>query len=335
MGEFHMGKYDKYICTELFKKNMLPGPSPEEREKLAAEGLRISMEHILWIDDEIIPGAYYGESTWIWPSSYPNQISKEEQLKRTTNPKPMFPHVHDFPELLSWWGSDPEHPEKTRGMGMLMGDYEIPLGKSWIAYIPAGLKHMPTRPQGAKEADIPVVHWTFGPGEYTREKENKPEASTQTADIIFTEDEIKNFFVYGYNDHIKRPAYMCDYNPKYIRPAANINEDIIPGSELGCEIIWILPGERQKSGQVIIDKHKAPHGTHIVLQSMNYNDITDLDAEVELWIGGEKHLINKSFGAYIPPDVECGPLIVRNVRRQMFLMIAFPVGEGLKKYRGR
>jgi len=69
-----MGKFDRNICTELFKKEMLPGPTPAERDKLAAKGLRLSMEHVLWIDSDIIPGAYYGESTWIWPPSYPGRI---------------------------------------------------------------------------------------------------------------------------------------------------------------------------------------------------------------------------------------------------------------------
>ena len=50
-----MGKYDKYICTTLHKRHMLPGPTPEQRDQLAAEGLRISMEHVLWIDSDIIP----------------------------------------------------------------------------------------------------------------------------------------------------------------------------------------------------------------------------------------------------------------------------------------
>ena len=96
-----MGNYDKYICTTLHKRHRLPGPTPEERDMLAAEGLRIRMEHILWIDKDVIPGAYYGEATWIWPQSYPNQITPEELAKRTTNMAPMFPHAHEFPEILS------------------------------------------------------------------------------------------------------------------------------------------------------------------------------------------------------------------------------------------
>ena len=153
-----MGKYDKYICTELKKRHMLPGPTPEERDRIAAEGLRLGMEHLLWIDDEVIPGAYYGESTWVWPASFPNQLSWADAMKRSTNNTPMFPHAHDFPELLSWWGTNPDHPEDTSGMGLIMGEEEIPLPRSWVAYIPAGMIHMPTRPPGSRVSALPVCH---------------------------------------------------------------------------------------------------------------------------------------------------------------------------------
>jgi hypothetical protein len=121
----------------------------------------------------VIPGAYYGESTWIWPQSYPGQITDEEQVRRTTSIKPMFPHDHGFPELLSWWGSDPDHPEDTTALAMIMGDEEITLNTSWIAYVPTGMVHMPKKIPGGKVTDKPVCHWTFGPGAYTRDKDSQ------------------------------------------------------------------------------------------------------------------------------------------------------------------
>jgi hypothetical protein len=337
-----MAKYDKYICTELKKRHMLPGPTPEERDKLAAEGLRISMEHVLWIDDEVIPGAYYGESTWIWPSSYPNQISWADAMKRSSNNKPMFPHAHDFPELLSWWGTDPDNPEDTTSMGMLMEDEEIPLDRSWIAYIPAGMMHMPTRPPGGKISARPVCHWTSGPGGvYTREKDKestKPESGIK-GEINKSKSkpgELRNakYIVYGDKQSAKMPPYMREIDPKYTRPMARIDETVIPDAEFGCDTRWLLPGEKSKAGQLMMDAHALPHGTSIVFNAMNYEDITDLCAEVELWIGGEKHIINKSFGAYIPPDVKQGPMIIRNITKQIFFMMSYPIGEGIKKYRG-
>jgi hypothetical protein len=334
-----MGKYDKYICTELKKRHMLPGPTPEERDKLAAEGLRISMEHVLWIDDEVIPGAYYGESTWIWPPSYPNQITREELAKRGTNPTPMFPHAHDFPELLSWWGTDPNHPEDTSSMAMIMGDEEIQLDRSWVAYIPAGMKHMPTRGKGRKVTKLPVCHWTSGPGGvYIREKEHPAESDKKKEEpkaVNTAEKGNAKYIVYDYSPKIKRPSYMHDTDPKYTRRMAYIDEKVIPDAEFGCEAMWLLPGEKSKAGQLMMDAHSLPHGTSIVFSAMNYEDITDLCAEVELWIGGEKHVIHKSFGAYIPPDVEQGPLIIRNITKQIIYMMSQPVGEGIKKYRGK
>jgi hypothetical protein len=336
-----MGEYDKYICTELHKREMLPGPTPEQRDKLAAEGLRIRMEHVLWLDSDIIPGGYYGESTWIWPQSYPNQITPAELEKRTSSINPMSPHDHSFPEILSWWGTDPDHPENTTTMGLLLDDEEIPLERSFVAYIPAGMKHMPTRPPNGKVSSRPVCHWTSGPGGvYDREKETeavKPKPQNERATVsIKKTGPFKNekYIVYGYNKDVKRPPYMGQADPRYTRPVAYIDQTIIPDAEFGCDTMWLLPGDKSKTGQQMMEAHTLPHGTSLTLTSLNYDDITDLCAEVEFWIGGEKHIINKSFGAYIPPDVEQGPLIVRNIKKQLLFNMSQPIGQGVKKYRG-
>jgi hypothetical protein len=334
-----MGQYDKYICTTLQKRYMLPGPTPEERDKLAVEGKRISMEHTLWIDNEVIPGAYYGEATWIWPSSYPGQISRDEQNKLPTNDKPMFPHSHNFPELLSWWGTNPDHPEDIGSMGMIMGDEWIPLEKSWVAYIPTGMKHMPTMGKGSKTTKLPVCHWVSGPGVYTREKDHENEGKEPEKFEMPKEkkpEELKNakYFIYGTKPGQSRKYYMLPYDPKYVRPMALVDDTVVPGCEFGCETLWLLPGDKSRAGYRMMKEHAVPHGTSIVFQAMNYEDITDLCAEVELWIGGEKHIINKSFGAYIPPDVKQGPMIIRNIQKQIFFMISYPVRLGVTKWRG-
>ncbi len=337
-----MGKYDKYICTTLQKRHMLPGPTPEQRDKLAAEGKRISMEHLHWIDADVIPGAYYGETTWIWPADYPNQISWQELIKQGMQAPGMFPHVHDFPELLSWWGTDPDHPEDTNSMAMLMDDEVIPLERSWLAYIPANLPHMPTRAVGTRVTKKPVCHWVSGPGGvYTREhseKKEKPDEEKKAApkSEVKKTGELKyvRYVVFGTKPDQKRRDFMLPYDPKYVRPMAYIDQTVIPDAEFGCETLWLLPGEKSEAGYQMMKAHKEPHGTSIVFAAMNYADITDLCAEVELWIGGEKHIINKGFGAYIPPDVEQGPMIIRNITRQIFYMMSYPIGAGIRKYRG-
>jgi len=228
-------------------------------------------------------------------------------------------------------------------MGMLMEDEEIPLDRSWVAYIPAGMKHMPTMVKGGRRTTKPVCHWTSGPGGvYTREKDEKPakpasqkKEAPKTGETKPGEKRNAKYMVFGNKPNVKRPAFMRETDPKYTRPMAIINEEVIPDAEFGCETMWLLPGETSKAGQLMMDAHTLPHGTSIVFNAMNYDDITDLCAEVELWIGGEKLIINKSFGAYIPPAVEQGPMIIRNITKQIFYMMSYPVGEGIKKYRGR
>jgi hypothetical protein len=336
-----MAKYDKYICTTLQKRHMLPGPTPEQRDQLAAAGRRISMEHVLWIDADVIPGAYYGESTWIWPADYPNQISWQELIEQGMPAPEMFPHVHDFPELLSWWGTDPANPEDTNSMAMLMGDEIIPLERSWVAYIPANLPHMPTRAVGTKVTKKPVCHWTSGPGGvYTREhseKEEKTEEKKVAQPRVIENtatSKYARYMVYGTEPDQKRRDFMLPYDPRYVRPMVYIDETVIPDAEFGCENLWLLPGDKSKAGFLMMKEHALPHGTSIVFSAMNYPDITDLCAEVELWIGGEKHIINKSFGAYIPPGVAQGPMVIRNIEKQIFYMMSYPIGAGIEKYRG-
>jgi hypothetical protein len=336
-----MAQYDKYICTDLHKRDMLPGPTPAQREQLAAEGRRISLEHVLWIDNDIIPGAYYGETVWIWPQSFPHQISPQELSKRFADAKPMFPHVHDFPEILSWYGTDPDHPEDTTTKGLLLDDEEITLETSWVAYVPAGMTHMPTKIPGGKVTSRPIYHFTSGPGSYTREAGHDapppPEKKGPLPAEIKKSGILKNkqYIVTGVKPGVKRPSYMCDNNSRYRRPVAYIDETVVPGAEFGCDTMWLLPGEHSRTGQMLMEPHTLPHGTSITLAAMNYEDMTDLRAEAELWIGGEKHIINKCFGAYIPPGVEQGPLIIRNIDKQIFFMVSQPVGEGVKKYRGK
>jgi hypothetical protein len=336
-----MGKYDKYICTTLYKRDRLPGPTPEERDKMVAEGIRYHMEHINWIDEEIIPGAYYGELTWIWPASFPNQATQEYLKKNTSSMAPMFPHAHDFPEILSWFGSDPDDPDDVSSMGMIMGDEEVFFPTSWVGYIPAGMLHMPIRREGGKSPAKPVSHWTSGPGIYLRGLEGHDEKDAEQQDLpipgkpkLSTQETMKYFVLSGQKD-VVRPSYMRSYDPSFMRPMAYIDDQVIPGCEFGCDTMFLMPDGARALGEPLMDAHTLPHGTSITMNALNYDDITDLCAEVELWIGGEKHIINKGFGAYIPPDVEQGPLIVRNMKKQLLFKLHFPVGAGIEKYHGK
>jgi hypothetical protein len=337
-----MGKYDTNICTTLYKRDRLPGPSPAERDHMADIGLRWSMEHLLWLDEDIIPGSYYGELTWIWPSDYPGQATQEWLRENTTNLAPMFPHGHGFPELLSWFGADPDDPGDNANWGMIMGDEEVALPTSWVGYIPANLLHMPTRRPGGRPATKPVSHWTAGPGVYLRGTDGHDAEAASHEDLpvpgqpkLKTQETLRYFVLAGSQKpaDVVRPAYMRPWDGDFVRPMAYIDDRVIPDCEFGCDAMYLMPGPAGKEEQ-LMEAHTLPHGTMITLTAMNYDDLTGLAAEAELYIGGEKHVLNKTFGAYVPPNVEQGPLVVRNMKKQMFLNVTHPVGEGIKKYPG-
>ena len=61
--------YGKNIVTELCEKIELP---PEQAWKAIPgrgmiNGRRRTMEHMVWMDSNVIPGAFYCEAVWLWP----------------------------------------------------------------------------------------------------------------------------------------------------------------------------------------------------------------------------------------------------------------------------
>jgi hypothetical protein len=338
-----MGEYDKYICTTLQKRHLLPPPTPEQRDRLAAMGTRLPMEHVHWIDEDVIPGAYYGETTWMWPPEYPHQKMWEQLAAESYSTPNMFPHAHGFPELLSWWSANPDNFSDIDFMWIQIGDEIIPLPSSWVAYVPANLPHMPIFRSGARSQihTRPTLHWTSGPGGvYTRGDDQPGHAAQEqqtgpaARHVDPADSRYARYVVFGAGPHVRRPECMRPLDPVYSRAMAYIDETVMPDAEFGCDCRWLLPGDASTAGQVIMDAHTLPHGSTLACVAVNYNDLTDLCAEAELWIGGEKHVINKGFWAYVPPDVSQGPLIVRDIRKPVALIMSWPIGAGVEKYRG-
>ena len=138
-------------------------------------------------------------------------------------------------------------------------------------------------------------------------------------------------FIFKDKPNLKMPAYQHPTDPKHTSRMPYIDEDTVPGADFGCETMWLLPGEKSKEGQKMLDRHTLPYGKFIGFFSYNYDNIRDLCAEVELWIGGEKHVITSSFAAFIPPNVEHGPMIIRNITKPIFHFTSSPCGEAAKK----
>ncbi len=163
-------KYGKYICTELKKDIQLPGYRAGEREMLGqgeVDGRRRFMEHVVWMDSEVIPGAFYMEAVWFWPQAgMPRPPIREITPEEAEKNPVLAPHTHPFPELLSYFGTNLNDPSDLGGVvEFWLEDEKYIFEKSFVVYIPENVRHCPLR---THRIDRPMFHFTMGPGQLYR-----------------------------------------------------------------------------------------------------------------------------------------------------------------------
>jgi len=163
-------KYGKYICTELKKNIELPGYRAGEREMLGqgtVGGKRRFMEHMLWLDKNVLPDAFYCEAVWFWPQAMKDMLPRRPLTPEEEKKNPVLaPHSHPFPELLSYFGTNPDDPSDLGGIvEFWLEDEKYVFDKSFVVYIPEGVTHCPLR---TLKIERPMFHFTTGPGQLYR-----------------------------------------------------------------------------------------------------------------------------------------------------------------------
>jgi hypothetical protein len=122
------------------------------------------------------------------------------------------------------------------------------------------------------------------------------------------------------------PSYIHDMKSKFVKRALQLDAETVPGAEFYSEAKWIVPGDTSKEGILFFDSHTHTFGELIGFFGYDYEDVLDLGAEIEFTVDNVKHVITKSFAAFIPAGIQHGPLIVRNVRKPIFNMVAADTG---------
>jgi hypothetical protein len=151
-------KYGKYICTELKENIKLPGFRPGEILTPLPPGQRRRMNHVIWMDSEVIPGALYSECVWFFPESMRNV----EEQKRINNGGGPQAHTHRFSEIITFFGTNYDDPHDLCGeVELWLEDEQHILTNSFLCYVPAGMKHCPLK---LRRIDRPMFHFTIGPG---------------------------------------------------------------------------------------------------------------------------------------------------------------------------
>jgi hypothetical protein len=128
----------KYIITEM---NL---PEYKQQSDAAYPG---KANHIAWLDKGIIPGAFYMECLWFYEGADVNRVEA---------------HIHDFDEVIGFFGTNPQDQRDLGGEIELWLDGEKHiLTNSFLAFVPKGMVHCPLK---IRRVDRPIFHFTTGPG---------------------------------------------------------------------------------------------------------------------------------------------------------------------------
>lgn len=142
-------QFGKYIVTEL-KRNLVR-PAWNKAEKKPEEGMSV-----LYLDSEVLDGAFYVAGSWYWPRQIP-------PVPLADRPNPVKPHQHDFDEVLALFGTNRDDPHDLGGeLEVWLGGEKHIVTKSCIIFIPKGLIHGPI---GFNRIDRPIFHFGCGPSQ--------------------------------------------------------------------------------------------------------------------------------------------------------------------------
>jgi hypothetical protein len=129
-------KTKKYIVQELKDPNM---GSPEFQAMY-----RKFANRILWIDDNVVEGAFQMNTAWYFDVPELDPVFEE--------------HVHNYDELIGFFGSNPEMPYELGAVMDVTIEGEVHrVSRSTMIFIPAGVPHMPL---SIKSVDRPVFHFS-------------------------------------------------------------------------------------------------------------------------------------------------------------------------------
>ena len=135
-------KHDKYIITKAKSDLTLP----DFRRKLVddAQG---SITPLIYLDSDILKGAFYVECAWF--------LKGRDEADNEA-------HTHPFDEVITFFGTNFEDPHDLCGeIELWLEGEKFVMTKSFLAYIPAGMKHCPLK---ILRIDRPIFHFTLGPG---------------------------------------------------------------------------------------------------------------------------------------------------------------------------
>ncbi|MGD0794001.1 MAG: hypothetical protein ABR958_00205 [Dehalococcoidales bacterium] len=86
-----------------------------------------------------------------------------------------------------------------------------------------------------------------------------------------------------------------------------------------------------KPFKMVPEGHKHDYAQILAFIGGNLSDVFDFDAEIELYVGGEKHIINQTTVVYVPGGVMHCPLYFNRVGKPLLFNNMYFTAEYMKK----
>ncbi len=311
------GHYTDHLMITGVRKNIELPPIRTDKPGKKSK----TMNHVVWLDEKVIPGSHlYSEAIWYSPGPADKIIGGEVGLAE---------HSHPFEEVLAFFGSDFKNPRDLGAeIELILGGEKHLISKTSLVFVPAGMEHSVS----FKNITRRVFHFSIGAS-----NEFKADAVTKT----------KKKVAAGTSKYIVAklvpPRNEAPWSPPPPPEAASgksgrilfLDNDIVPGA-FYTECVWIAPpppdapkptAEQLAKFKAAVKPHKHNFAEVLCFFGTNPDDITDLDADIELWINDEKHLIHKSTMVYLPAGTMHCPLAFPRISIPIIHFTCFPEGK--------
>jgi hypothetical protein len=116
-------------------------------KKQIAEAYSKYAKRILWMDENVVEGAFHMNTAWY--------LKAAQTLEGSS-------HVHDTDEIIGFFGNNPDDPYDLGGeIEIYLEDDKHVIDRTAMIFVPAGMVHCPLV---LKRVDRPIFHFTIVSG---------------------------------------------------------------------------------------------------------------------------------------------------------------------------
>lgn len=108
--------------------------------------------------------------------------------------------------------------------------------------------------------------------------------------------------------------------PDMLRTMTYLDDEVVKGAYY-TECSWLLKAYPER---VWVKEHAHDFDEVFGFYGSDASDPKNLGGEVELWIGGERHLLTKSCLVFVPRGTKHCPLILRRIDKPIFMFTSGP-----------